>query len=337
MAHHLLEPPPMDAPTLILLIAPPARGKTSLLLDLLPPMDQVMVFVSPLNALSLEFCDRLVSEGISVLRITSRQQLQGNLQRLTAYQIVILSYEHTTPQLTAYLKRHQNQFFFIFDEFHLLFSWGGSFRPALWENFYQLTTTGCHCLALSATIEEEIIQEMRTSFLSCFEQIHIIDHGNLTLFHPPRKIYHVRRKNELWIHLKCALAQGHRCLVFLPFRQQVHSLAEKLRRQKFSVLTCVGGETVEFRQQLKANEEVQIILATHALSHGVNLPPITRVLIAYPVPERAMWLQMVGRGGRNGQSYHLYCMNTYGLSPWQKFCTHWNNWLAIACSWQRIA
>lgn len=323
--------------TLTLLIAPPGWGKTSLILDLISRWEQIMIFISPLKALALEFNDRLVSEGVPTLRVESRQQLKQQLQRLHKYRMIILSYEQVGAELVEYLQHNTQKFFFIFDEFHLLFHWGSSFRPQLWEGFYRLAETGHSALALSATMDREILQEIKNSFHTCFQKIQIINQGNFKLLYFPQKIYRMRRQQELWIHLKSSLSKQKRCLVFLPFRQQVRQYAEELQSWGITVLTCVGGETLEFRQQLKQKSEVEVIVATQALGHGVNLPSVDQILIAYHVPEKSIWLQMVGRGGREGRPYSLYCMNTYGLDRLQNIQAWLRNVIAIACSWQTRA
>ena len=322
--------------TLSLLAAPPAWGKTSLLLNLIPSCKRTVVFVSPLKALALEFCDRLNSEGFNVFYVKSQRHLQDNLRELCHYQVVILSYEHAMERFTTAVERNKDQFFLVFDEFHLLFQWGGSFRPSLWEFFYQMAETGCPALGLSATLDQNLLEEVKNSFGSCFDRIQLVDEGNFTLKKGPQKTFLMKRPSELWIHLGKSLAKRRRSLVFLPYRQQVKHWCEKLLSQQINALGCVGGETVEFRQHLKNSPDVEVILSTHALSHGVNLPPLDDIFIGHPVDDAAMWLQMVGRGGREGGDYNLYCLNTHGQSVGQRMLARTRNTMGLVFSWQRV-
>ena len=324
-------------PSLALWIAPPGWGKTSLLLDLIGHLKQVIVFISPLKALSLEFHQRLLRAGLSSLLVDSRRQLQTLGPQLLNYQAVVLSYEHVSGAFARFLQSRPQKFLLVFDEFHLLFHWGNSFRPELWESFYQLAESGQDALALSATVDEGILQEIQSTFAPCFRTIQVVDQGNFSLLNAPQKVYRMRHQSELWIHLLRNLSRGRRCLVFLPFRAQVEQWGHRLRSQGWAALDCVGGKTLEFRQRLGDCPQVQVILATDALGHGVNLPPISQVFISHPVVERAMWLQMVGRGGRDGRPYRLYCMNIHGANWWQNFRAWLRNWFAVVFSWQRVS
>ena len=324
--------------TLTLLTAPPAWGKTSLLLTLIPSLSRTIVFISPLKALALEFCDRLKREGVSVFFVLSKKHLKKNLDQLHQYGVVILSYEHIEQELAFMVEQKRDEFFLVFDEFHLLFKWGDSFRPQLWESFYQMAETASPSLALSATMDEDLLEQIRSSFIhSGFDKIQWVNEGNFVLQKYPEKTYLMANPNEIWIHLAKSLKRKRRSLIFLPYRQQVKKWSEKLHSQNENVLSCVGGETVDFRQRLKSSPNAQVIISTHALSHGVNLPPLDDIFIGHHIDDRDMWFQMVGRGGREGGDYHLYCMNTHSSGDlFEKALARMRNFMAIAFSWQQV-
>ena len=327
------------ASRLTLLIAPPGWGKTSLLLRLIPIFERVIVFISPLKALNLEFSDRLRGHGVEVFLVSSKRELRERCQDILHGQVIILSYEHIVGEFIQCLENNPQKFFLVFDEFHLLFQWGSSFRPQLWESFYQLAETGQSCLALSATVDKEILYEMKQSFLSCFQRVQVVDQGNFELLNPPTKIYGMRGTRDMLIHLRKNLDQGRRCLVFLPYRSCVRQLMVDLSSQGWEVLSCVGGEALAFRQALKSRGEkrVDVILSTSVLSHGVNLPTIDALFIAYREVSESLWWQMVGRGGRKqGESYRLYCMNFYRVRWWKRMVAWLRNITAVTFSWQRI-
>ena len=57
------------------------------------------------------------------------------------------------------------------------------------------------------------------------------------------------------------------------------------------------------------NVRLDLIVATTAISHGVNLPEIHRIYFAYPFKNRDFWIQMVGRGGRKGECFQVHTMD----------------------------
>ena len=63
-------------------------------------------------------------------------------------------------------------------------------------------------------------------------------------------------------------------------------------------------------------EELDFIIATSVVSHGVNLPSIGRVIFLYRVQNTAHYIQMLGRGGRRGESvqYHVLNFNYFSKS-----------------------
>ena len=54
------------------------------------------------------------------------------------------------------------------------------------------------------------------------------------------------------------------------------------------------------------------------MSHGVNLPEIKKVFINYEVKNYELWLQMIGRGGRQGSLYEVYSFDQFHLQEGQK-------------------
>jgi superfamily II DNA or RNA helicase len=86
-----------------------------------------------------------------------------------------------------------------------------------------------------------------------------------------------------------------------------------MKQRGWYALGCRGGETEGFQQQLleeKKNNHTGslFIIATSCLSHGINLPSITNVIILYPEHQEEILYQMLGRGGRRGEDYtvHLF-------------------------------
>ena len=122
------------------LISPPASGKTSFLLYLLDHYNDDVyqwIFISPLKALADEFANRLRDQD----------------------QILVLTAEKLKSDKYQYLF-HCEKTIFIIDEFHLFYQWGFSFRQALLDIWYQVSISRGHVLALTATLESTLINEV---------------------------------------------------------------------------------------------------------------------------------------------------------------------------------
>ena len=99
-------------------------------------------------------------------------------------------------------------------------------------------------------------------------------------------------------------------LVFCPYRNQVKELEEKLKAGGLNVLSCVGGESSEFTQKLLTIKNLDVIVATSVVSHGVNLPAIAKIYFLQKIENSDFYLQMVGRGGRGGEEFELHTLNS---------------------------
>lgn len=281
---------------LLILTAPPASGKTHLISSLIEELEQPLLFISPLRALANE-C--LAKWGKSCLVMTPEEWLRKG----RSARVVIL------------------------DEFHLYFYWGNSFRPKMWEAFYELVQETELVIFMTATLTDEMKEEIKT--FSChFDQMTWVDHGNQRLKNRPHQYY--KASSASWIESYLlnhspASSLGVN-LVFCAYRSEVMKWEKLLKQQGFSVWTCVGGEASAFSLKVQTDGPPQFIVATTVLSHGVNLPNISRIFFLYQVKNLDFWIQMVARGGRKGESFEVFALeNPVGIK-WSKLF----NSLAIA-------
>ena len=280
---------------LLILTAPPASGKTYLISGLIAQFPQPLLFISPLRALANE-C--LAKWGESCVVMTPEEWLnKGKSARVV-----------------------------ILDEFHLYFYWGNSFRPKMWEAFFELVQEAELVIFMTATLTKEMKEEIKT--FSCqFDQITWIDHGNQILKNKP---YHYYKAGSVrWIEdylLNCSCLSPGVNLIFCAYRKEVIKWENLLKEQGFSVWTCVGGEASAFSLKVQRESPPQFIVATTVLSHGVNLPNISRIFFLYEVRNLDFWIQMVARGGRKGERFEVFALeNPVGIK-WSKIF----NSLAIA-------
>ena len=100
-------------------------------------------------------------------------------------------------------------------------------------------------------------------------------------------------------------------LVFCYRRTEVDSLVRDLNSRGFKVLGCKGGEVGTFLEKFYEVKGLDCICTTSALSHGVNLGTVRGIFFTYPVKNKDLWFQMVGRGGRRGESFEFFGFNSF--------------------------
>src|SRR5690606_8247867 len=127
-------------------------------------------------------------------------------------------------------------------EFHLFFYWGDSFRPIMWEVFFELSSNSELIIALSATISLEMQEEIK-KFNSEFSKILWVDLGNQILKFPPA--FYLKAPSKQWISEEIKFqdrGEGTR-LIFCEFRDEVKAVYEELTGLGFECISCVGGES----------------------------------------------------------------------------------------------
>jgi ATP-dependent DNA helicase RecQ len=273
---------------LLILTSPPASGKTFWIESFIQELNHSsLLVISPLRALADE-CRLRWKDRVKV--VTPEEWLMNK----SFYEIVII------------------------DEFHLWFYWGDSFRPLLWEMFYEVTAESILTIMLTATLNQQMQMELR-SFIFHFNQIHWLDFGNQQLKYLP--FCYIKGPSATWISA-LILARGARkgvVLIFCPYRKEVVSWKAQLEEEGYTVWSCVGGEAAAFSEQVSTQKPPDFIVATSVLSHGVNLPHISDIYFTYALKNRDFWIQMVARGGRRGELFRVFALdNPHGIK--------WNRW-----------
>ncbi len=270
----------------IILTSPPASGKTFLVENLLQNLTESFLFVSPLRALANE-C--LAKWGHRCQVVTPEEALIKKIQA----KIVIL------------------------DEFHLYFYWGDTFRPAMWEAFYELVSEAELVIALTATLTTEMIGEIK-NYGRHFEGVSWINYGNQKLKNRPNQYIRVPNSIMMGEIMEFLDHKSGTNLVFCKYRSEVERWHLRLSEKGFSVWSCIGGEASLFSLKVQAENPPQFIVATTVLSHGVNLPGISRIFFLYPVENLDFWIQMVARGGRRGEAFDVYALENPNGLKWNR-------------------
>ena len=280
---------------LLIITSPPASGKTywirSYGAEIFP---RTLLVISPLRALADE-CKNNFATNTLVM----------------------------TPE--EWMGKKTNCDVVIFDEFHLWFYWGDSFRPRMWEAFYELVQ-GPLTILLTATLGIEMQNEIKLMTVH-FDSIEWCDYGNRKLRYSPHR--YIKAASKKWMLDMITLTRKDRetSLIFCAFRGEVFSLGRELRKQGFVVWTCVGGEAAEFSVKVRTQKAPDFIVSTSVLSHGVNLPVLSKVYLLYALENIDFWIQMVARGGRRGEKFDVIALEKPIGIKWNPL----SNFLAIWC------
>jgi superfamily II DNA helicase RecQ len=280
---------------LLILIAPPASGKTYWISQFQKLSSEKILFLSPLRALADE-CKLRWAESIDVR--TPEEWMMKPIRR----DIVII------------------------DEYHLYFYWGDTFRPLMWEVFYELISEASLVIFLTATLSEEMKKET-LKFSSHFHESYLCDFGNQTLKFQPQTYFLAPSIRWLEEIILLGPRGGGVNLIFCQYREEVRRWTEKLQKHHYSTWGFVGGEAGEVSLKMKDEELPHFIVATTVLSHGVNLPEITCIYFTYKLNNVDFWIQMVARGGRKGESYEVFSLERPVRLSWSLWRNYFNIFL----------
>jgi ATP-dependent DNA helicase RecQ len=333
---------------LAILVAPVAYGKTFFLKELYFKFGGPWIYFSPLQALALEVYDNLKKDKIPVyfykIQKTQNPQLSlrnffKDLQKKTNFYLIVTS-NQCQEEFFHWFESLKSRPIVVIDEFHLIHQWGQTFRPNLLDIFFDFSIRGGTIFALTATLSEEFFKTIKNDYQFSFDHIYQFTIGNHQLKYSPEKIYYFAIHCAQHLHkiFHYQLLFKHHIknidpnrqeenkgtlLYFCSKRSQVDIYVERYRRLGIKVLGCKSGEVEHFRDELIKGSTPLAIFATTCLSHGVNLPPISNVFINDPNINKDIWIQMMGRGGRNGEAYKVYTLDILEVaSPLHKiYCS----------------
>ncbi|MBL6989007.1 MAG: DEAD/DEAH box helicase [Bacteriovoracaceae bacterium] len=302
-----------------LLLAPPGWGKTQMVLELYQSSIKKIIFVSPLRALANEFYKN-AKKHKHVLIINKFAQRKEVLKQFLTKPSALLV---TTPEMLdeSFLIEVgglENKPLAIFDEFHLFYYWGLTFRPILWETCMGFANSGTSMLGTTATMKETLLKHWEADFSLGVESRFLINIDNQKLLHHPTTIFLFSLwgwpgKKAFNRRFLCELSQNtdEVYLYFCRYRSEVDRWINLCRRKNIAAIGCKGGEVETFTKELETNPSPRCIFATSALGHGVNLPSSGKIFLSYNVENIDFWIQMVGRGGRNGEKFEIFTFNNY--------------------------
>lgn len=306
-----------------LLTAPVASGKTRMVVEFYREYDFKVIYLSPLRALANEVYANLQhKEEKNIFLAGGELALDIVMEKFIKAKkaFLVTTAELLSEHFIEELYTQEQKVLFVIDEFHLFYHWGEDFRPVLHDRFLAILNFCFPTLAVTATMSEEIMNKMKMD-LEHYEDFWMhIDYGNHQLHREPSSMLcfqglkpHYIQK-AFWREIR-QKKESEIFLYFCAYRSQVDELVERSKRLGFRSIGCVGGEVENFLEMVKKSDgQIDCIFATTTLSHGVNLPEIKKVFIDYQVKNYDFWLQMIGRGGRQGSQYQIYTIDEFHTS-----------------------
>ena len=310
-----------------LLTAPVASGKTRMVVEFYHESDFKIIYLSPLRALANEvFANLQKREEKHVFLAGGELGLSEVMEKFIQARkaFLVTTAELLTEEFIEELCRLEQKVLFVIDEFHLFYHWGEDFRPVLHDRFLAILNFYFPILAVTATMSEEVMNKMKKD-LSYYQDFWIhLDYGNHKLHREPSAMLSFKGlkphyiQKAFWREIR-QKNDNEIFLYFCAYRSQVDEFVDRARRLGFKSLGCVGGEVENFLEAVKVSEgKIDCIFSTTTLSHGVNLPEIRKVFIDYEVKNYDFWLQMVGRGGRQGSQYQVYTIDEFHTTKKQR-------------------
>ena len=302
-----------------LLTAPVASGKTKLVVEFYRENNYKVIFISPLRVLANEVFNKLELVEKNIFLAGGKTPLQDCMINFLQSRkgLLVATMELLSEEFLEACAEQNEKILFILDEFHLFYHWGESFRPVLHDRFLAVLDSQCPVLGITATMSSELLLKLEADLKYHSDTWFHVDYGNHKLHRHPKELhcFHSLKPEifhrAMWRELR---QKNHKdvYLVFCSYRSEVDELVERTKRMGLRSIGCVGGEVESFLTELQnKNGEIDCIFSTTTLSHGVNLPEIKKVFINYEVKNYDFWLQMIGRGGRQGSDYEVYTFDAF--------------------------
>lgn len=291
----------------ILVVAPTSYGKS--LLYQIPAIiqkDAMTIVIEPLLALIHDQVQKLKNFNVSVAYLDSTQSKCEQKAIIDALcdgevQILYIAPERLETGILSRIEKKNNIGMVVVDECHCCVSWGHTFRESyltIGEYISQLKKRPV-VVALTATAlpedRSEIMDLLSMQKVQTFEMS--LYRSNLRFM----KRMTPSRKEQLHELKRCLKKyRKYTAIVFCSTVHHAEGVAGELRK-KYPDDVIVYHSREKHQEKAMLSSEKHIIVATSALSMGVDVRNVDLV-IHYNMPmSLADYYQMAGRAGRDGQ------------------------------------
>jgi ATP-dependent DNA helicase RecQ len=262
------------------------------------------IVISPLIALMKDQVDALKIHGVaaeflnSTLAYEEEERIIQNLQQ-GKVDILYLAPERINERFWTFLETLEISLFAI-DEAHCISHWGHDFRPdyrqlrVLKQKFPDIPL-----IALTATADELTRDDIQANLRMRDARVFV------SSFNRPNIKYLIEPKKSSFDKLIDFLQkQGDETgIIYCLSRASTEDLAENLRQFGFKAIhyhAKLDRETRAKNQELFANDEVQIVVATIAFGMGIDKSNV-RFVVHMDLPKNIeSYYQETGRAGRDG-------------------------------------
>ncbi|XP_052699385.1 ATP-dependent DNA helicase RecQ-like [Crassostrea angulata] len=256
-------------------VLPTGYGK-SLIFEILPFVDFsfydrqcLVLLICPLNVIIEQEIAKLGAKSIRASDLLYKDESKD----LTPILYIVGHPEDITqPSILEEVSRLNRRTFIVVDEAHLVPQWGEEFRP-MFRNICNLKSINSHLtfiLALTATASVKV-QKSIASHLTMKKPVFL------------RSLPVLNSNIKMTIQERPSSTGGN---------NRVHSAYDYIFKP-------VNSQIIE---DLKSNKEVKVVLATVALGMGADLRNVKHVIHAGPPTSPEVYVQEVGRAGRDGQA-----------------------------------
>lgn len=282
-------------------------------------IDKPTIIVSPLLSLMQDQVEQLKVNGekrvIALNSFLEHGEKKAVLKNIKNYMFIFLSPEMLSlPHVLKALKTIDIGLFVV-DEAHCISQWGYDFRPSyLHLGAIRKQLNDPLTLALTATATKEVRDDIKR-FLhinGCREIITSVNRSNIGIFSETFSTYE-DKENRL-VELVSKLEKPG--IIYFLSKKTAETVYDLLKTKNIKGIGLYhAGMDQEQRiliQQQFLQNQLQVICATSAFGMGINKENVRFVIHYHLPPSMEVYLQEIGRAGRDGKQSVAILLYTNG-------------------------